>query len=130
MQKSEQQLIDIINQVDEWQGKKYQYELVPGGKTNINWKITVEGNSYFVKVPGAGTESFIDRKNCHEANRIAQKEGIGPDVFLFFPETIEDETAGCPRRAWESRSSLTDVGLQGKSGWWKIHFSWKEIPAG
>ena len=87
MQKNEQQLIDIITQVDEWQEKKYQYELVPGGKTNINWKVTVEGNSYFVKVPGVGTECFIDRKNCHEANRIAQEEGIGPDVFRFFPET-------------------------------------------
>ncbi len=87
MDTNERQLIDVINRVDEWKGKNYQYEMVPGGKTNINWKLTVDNESYFIKIPGVGTDSFIDRKNCHEANRISENEGIGPKVFHFFPDT-------------------------------------------
>jgi thiamine kinase-like enzyme len=87
MKTHEEQLMDIISRIDAWKDKTCQYELVPGGKTNINWKVTVDGSSYFVKVPGVGTESFIDRKNCHEANLIAQKESIGPEVFHFFPDS-------------------------------------------
>lgn len=87
MDKNEKDIVSVIDRVKEWRGQKPRYELVPGGKTNVNWKVTVEDLSYFVKIPGVGTDKFIDRKNCHEANLIAQNTGIGPKVFKFFEDT-------------------------------------------
>ena len=56
-------------------------------KTNRNWKVLIEGKAYFVKIPGLGTEAFIDRQNCHQANCIAQQIGIGPRVVRFFDDS-------------------------------------------
>ena len=87
MDKDEKDIIAVIKQIDEWKGRHYEYQRVPGGKTNPNWEVTIEDKKFFVKIPGVGTELFIDRKNCHEANLIAQNTGIGPKVFQFFEET-------------------------------------------
>ena len=87
MEKNIKDILDIIDEVDDWRGKEVKYEPVTGGKTNLNWKVNIEGADYFVKIPGQGTEAFIDRKNCHEANLIAQNAGIGPKVFKFFEDT-------------------------------------------
>ena len=65
------------------EGTSPSIRLVPGGKTNVNWKVTVEDVGYFVKIPGVGTNKFIDRNNCHQANLIAQNTGIGPKLFNF-----------------------------------------------
>ena len=87
MNRNERAIMAVIDQVDEWNALPYQYGPVPGGKTNLNWKVTVDGRAYFVKIPGVGTESFIDRQNCHQANLIAQNCGIGPQVFRFFEDS-------------------------------------------
>ena len=87
MNKDEKAIIALIERVDEWTGAQYTYQRVPGGKTNLNWKVIIEDRKYFVKIPGAGTEIFIDRKNCHEANIIAQNIDIGPKVFRYFDAT-------------------------------------------
>ena len=47
----------------------------------------MDGKAYFVKIPGIGTEAFIDRQNCHQANLITQQTGIGPRVFRFFADS-------------------------------------------
>ena len=98
MDKNEKDIIAVIEQVDEWKEARYKYQRVPGGKTNPNWEVTIEDKKYFVKIPGVGTETFIDRKNCHEANIIAQNTGIGPQVFRYFEDTgieIFDWIDGC-----------------------------------
>jgi hypothetical protein len=69
------------------EGLDISYEPVLGGITNPNYKVTVDGKSYFMKIPGAGTDAFIDRKNCHIANIIAAKVGIGPATVYFFEDT-------------------------------------------
>lgn len=83
MDKNEKDIVNVIAQVEKWKGQAPRYELVPGGKTNVNWKVTVEDVGYFVKIPGVGTNKFIDRNNCHQANLIAQNTGIGPKLFNF-----------------------------------------------
>ena len=77
---------EAIARVDDWKGKSISYEQVTGGITNPNYKVTVDGTSYFLKIPGAGTD-FIDRENCHVANVIAEKSKIGPKVFYYYPDT-------------------------------------------
>ena len=56
---------------------------------NSNWRITVDGKPkrYFMKLPGAGSESFIDRSLANEAARRAGALDIGPEVVLFDPVT-------------------------------------------
>jgi len=87
MEKKEKNILDVINRIEEWKGKDISYEPVTGGKTNNNWLVCIEEVKYFIKIPGEGTEAFIDRKNCHAANLIAQYAGIGPKVFYFFEDT-------------------------------------------
>ena len=87
MDKDEKDIIAVIENIDAWQGAGYEYRRVPGGKTNPNWEVTIEDKKYFAKIPGVGTENFIDRKNCHEANLIAQNSGIGPTVYRFFEDS-------------------------------------------
>lgn len=73
----------------EWAGLSVTYFPVTGGLTNSNWPITVEGKSkrYFMELPGAGTDSFIDRALANEAARRAGALGIGPEVVLLDPIT-------------------------------------------
>jgi len=87
MDKKENDILDVVKQINAWKGKKIKYEPVFGGITNNNWMVCVENNKYFVKIPGEGTDAFIDRNNCHEANLIAQNTGIGPEVFFYFEDT-------------------------------------------
>lgn len=73
----------------EWQGREVSYEPVPGGISNPNWRVQVAGapHSYFVKIPGVGTEMFIDRRTANEAGRKAHAAGVGAQIIAFFPET-------------------------------------------
>lgn len=77
---------EAIARVDDWKGKKVTYAPVPGGITNPNFKVNVDGKNFFLKIPGAGTD-FIDRNNCHEANMIASETGTGAKVCYYFEDT-------------------------------------------
>lgn len=76
-----------LSTIEEWKSKKITYELMTIGITNPNYKVTVDGKDYFLKIPGAGTEAFIDRDNCHQANIIGMETGIGPKVLYYFEDT-------------------------------------------
>ncbi|OZC63420.1 choline/ethanolamine kinase--aminoglycoside phosphotransferase [Rhodococcus sp. 06-470-2] len=85
----ERQVEKALAAVAEWEGLNITYAPVPGGLMNSNWRITVEGKPkrYFMKLPGAGTDSFIDRSLANEAARRAGALDIGPEVVLFDPVT-------------------------------------------
>jgi len=76
---------EVVGAVMEWRQKVIQYEPVGGGMSNSNWRVAVEGapNDYFVKVPGQGTEMFIDRRTANEASIKAAQTGYGAQVFTF-----------------------------------------------
>ena len=78
---------EAIANVPDWKGKKIKYEVVPGGITNPNFKVNVDGKDFFLKIPGAGTEDFIDRENCRAASLIAMEAGIGPVATHYFQDT-------------------------------------------
>lgn len=77
---------EAIARVEDWKGKKIRYENVIGGITNPNYKVTVAGKNFFLKIPGAGTD-FIDRDNCHQANIIGMESGAGPVVTHYYDDT-------------------------------------------
>jgi thiamine kinase-like enzyme len=77
-----------IGKIDAWKGLEIRYQRILAGITNVNWKIAAanSGEFYFLKVPGAGTELFIDRKAAHDANLKAAALGIGPQVKFYLPD--------------------------------------------
>jgi len=57
-----------------------------GGLTNLIYRVDHGGESFVLRIPGAGTEAYIDRKvEAHNA-RVAADAGVGAEV-LFFDET-------------------------------------------
>lgn len=57
-----------------------------GGLTNLIYRIDRGGESFVLRIPGPGTEDYIDRKvEAHNA-RVAAEAGVGAEV-LFFDET-------------------------------------------
>ena len=76
-------LEDAVRRVPAWHGRALQYAPVSGGISNANWRVSVEGlaGRFFVKIPGKGTEMFIDRAAAMDASRKAAGLGIGPRVY-------------------------------------------------
>ena len=85
----------VIAKIDDWQGRDPRYAFVPGGLANMNWRVRVEGASldYIVKIPGEGTERFIDRVVAHDAAVKAHGAGISPEVHHYLAdERVEVST--------------------------------------
>ena len=74
---------EAIARVDDWKGKEISYKPVSGGITNPNFKVDVEGEHFFLKIPGAGTD-YINREVCHEANVIADESKAGGQMQNTF----------------------------------------------
>ena len=76
-----------IGRVPQWRGRNASYASLVGGLMNQNWLVEVEGDTrkYFVKVPGEGSEMFINRVTANEAARNAHAMGVAPEVFFFDP---------------------------------------------
>lgn len=69
--------------------KAFRYAAIGGGITNANFRIVSDGPvaELFVKIPGNGTESFIDRNVANEAAVLASDARLGPRVLHYFPDT-------------------------------------------
>jgi thiamine kinase-like enzyme len=74
-----------IARVPQWRGKAGAYAPLVGGLSNQNWLVEMSGDGrrYFVKVPGEGSEMFINRVTANEAARNAHAMGVGPEVIFF-----------------------------------------------
>ncbi|CAM3486473.1 choline/ethanolamine kinase--aminoglycoside phosphotransferase [Pseudomonas floridensis] len=81
----EHQLEAAVASISQWHGRQIAYRPVSGGISNTNWRVEVEGahTAYFFKIPGAGTEMFIDRRTAHDASVAAAATGYGAPVFAF-----------------------------------------------
>jgi thiamine kinase-like enzyme len=82
---AEQAAEAAIAMVPQWRGKEINYERIAAGITNINWRITVpaDGKRYFMKIPGAGTEVFIDRRVAKEAALKIADTGYAPRLVHY-----------------------------------------------
>ncbi|MFO1173531.1 MAG: phosphotransferase family protein [Hyphomicrobiaceae bacterium] len=54
-----------------------------GGLTNLVFRIDYDGNAYCLRLPGKGTEEYINRKVEGTAAKAAAKAGVSPDVLWF-----------------------------------------------
>jgi len=64
-----------------------EIERLSGGLTNTNFKVTVDGVRYFVRIPGESTELLaVDRKNEHFNAQAAAESGVGPKIVHYLPQ--------------------------------------------
>jgi len=73
-----------------------------GGLTNRVWRL----GDKVLRLPGAGTEAYIDRSHEATAARLAAAAGVSPPVLHADPETGLMVTAPCSRSVF-ARSLMT-----------------------
>ena len=67
-----------------WPGRRAQIEVLGGGITNRNFKITLDDRAYVLRIGGKDTQLLgIDRRVEHEASLAAAAVGVGPEVVAF-----------------------------------------------
>jgi thiamine kinase-like enzyme len=67
-----------------WPGASPHIEVLGGGITNRNFKITLDDGAYVLRVGGKDTQLLgIDRRVEHEASLAAAAVGVGPEVIAF-----------------------------------------------
>jgi thiamine kinase-like enzyme len=79
---------EVIARIDEWRGREVRCEVLPGAITNRNFLVTVDGQAgspavgkFVLRIPGEGTESFVDRE-CEQHNQVAAAAaGVSPPVL-------------------------------------------------
>jgi thiamine kinase-like enzyme len=54
-----------------------------GGLTNLVFRVDCGGEQYCLRVPGKGTEEYINRTNEGQAAREAARVGVSPDIIHF-----------------------------------------------
>ncbi len=83
---AEREIEAALIQIAPWRERGLRYGPVHGGISNVNWRVAVDGESFFVKIPGRGTEMFIDRSAAFAASRRAEALGIGPRVHDYLAD--------------------------------------------
>jgi len=79
---------DILAQVPELQGRQVTAGPLAGGITNANYRVQVDGRSFFVRLPGEASALLgIDRLTEVHNSREAARLGLAPKVVAFLPES-------------------------------------------
>jgi thiamine kinase-like enzyme len=80
----------VLDRVPGWHGRPRTAEPLTGGITNRNYRVSVDGEVFVVRVPAeSGSLLGIDRRIEREASRLAAAAGVGPDVIAFVePEGV------------------------------------------
>jgi thiamine kinase-like enzyme len=67
-----------------WPGREATVEVLGGGITNRNFKVTLDDGAYVLRIGGKDTELLgIDRRVEHEASLAAAAVGVGPEVVAY-----------------------------------------------
>jgi thiamine kinase-like enzyme len=73
---------EVIAAVPEYAGRAVSAEPIAAGLTNRNYRVTIDAEVVFVRIPGAGTELLaVDRGNELHNTRAAAAAGVGPRVL-------------------------------------------------
>lgn len=60
-----------------------QEVLIAGGMTNKNYKVRIKDEYYILRLPGAGTENMISRKNEMINSKLASDMGLDVEILFF-----------------------------------------------
>jgi thiamine kinase-like enzyme len=72
-----------------WAGRAdLAVEPLPGGITNLNYRVDVGGHAFVVRIPGEDSEHLgIDRRREHACSVAAHQAGVAPAIEAFFEDT-------------------------------------------
>ena len=76
----------VLGMIGDWRDKKIEYAPLGGGITNHNYKVTIDGEIFMVRIPGEGSDLFIDRENELGCSVQAGKTGVSPEVVYHIDE--------------------------------------------
>ena len=128
MTEHKQQVMEALRKAPEFQGVEAADSITRlGGLTNLVHRVDLGGKSVVVRIPGVGTEAYIDRAIESHNARAAALAGVSPDVVyadvdsgLMITETVLNvETmtpdlfksrAGSPERAGAALAKLHNSG--------------------
>jgi thiamine kinase-like enzyme len=93
---------EIIAQIPAFQGvRQIQVEQI-AGLTNTNYRVTVDGERFVLRVNGENTARLgINREHELAALRNAASAGLGPEVVAFLPPEGHLVTRWVEGRHWE-----------------------------
>jgi thiamine kinase-like enzyme len=78
---------DILPRVEQLAGADRVVSELPGGLTNTNYKVVVDGRSYVVRVSSKDAGLLaIDRENEYVNSVAAEEAGVGAGVVAYLPE--------------------------------------------
>jgi thiamine kinase-like enzyme len=87
-----------------------------GGLTNVNHLVEVAGSRYVVRLPGAGTSEYIDRRAEETAARAAAVAGVNAEVVFFDPEDGLMVTRFVEGSVTMDAERFRDLGAVGRAG--------------
>jgi thiamine kinase-like enzyme len=100
-------VIAAVNAIPDWTDRSLQIVAIEEGRTNRNFRVTADGEAFFLRLAGKDTELLgIDRTAEQDAARAAADAGVGPDVFAYIPEL------GCLVTRWIDADPLSEGDLE------------------
>ncbi len=95
----------VIAAIPDWTGRSIRIESIPAGLTNQNWRVEVDGEPVFVRIPGPGTDLLaVDRANELHNTRAAAEAGAGPSVLHHLPAWDAFVLAWIPARTMSNEA--------------------------
>jgi thiamine kinase-like enzyme len=79
-------IFEIISRVPEFAEKNAQVsaiEVLPGGLTNFNFKVTIDNENYALRVAGPGTNEYLDRPAEKYNAQIMSDIGINAPIIYY-----------------------------------------------
>lgn len=92
---------EAIARIPRWAGASARaVALLPGGISNFNYRVDVDGESFVVRIAAEDTALFgIDRRREYRCTVAASETGVGPEVFAFLPDVEVLVTRFIPGRS-------------------------------
>lgn len=88
-----------------------------GGLTNRNYKITAGEQAYVLRVPGEGTEQYVDRGADEQAGRITAGLGINAEIVFYEPGTGVQLTRFIEGATTMTPALFKDPHVCARAGW-------------
>ncbi|HEX5836647.1 MAG TPA: choline/ethanolamine kinase family protein [Anaerolineales bacterium] len=78
---------EVVTMIPDWKNKDISITPLPGGLTNSNFRVDVDRQPFFVRVPGESTELLaVNRENEYHNSNAAHAAGVGPKVLYYLPD--------------------------------------------
>ncbi len=88
-----------------------------GGLTNLVFRVSSGERAWCLRIPGKGTEEYIDRKNEAKAARETAKAGVSPELLFVDPNSgimvtafIEDTITMTPKAFAQRKGAAARAG--------------------